>query len=184
MTHKITEIKQAIASVLVAANTQVGSRVFVNRLRAIEESELPAIVITFNGASGDRERQEQIRRRGDFSIRILVKDREFSTPDTQAEAILEQVEAALKQNLYVGAAHEELEMGEIRAEGNFDTEATARVLTLAVAVTWFFDVYGVPSDSYLTTSVSIDMSNPRNDPQGVNSPDGQIDAATTFSMPQ
>jgi len=184
MTHKITVIKQALAAKLLAANTNAGSHVYVNRLRKLSDPNLPAILVTFIRASGDRTLQEQIRRQGEFLIRILVKDSAADEPDTQAEAILEQIEAALKSDLYVGAAAEEVEMGDITAEGSDDLEILARSLSLTVRITWMQDVYGYPEDDFNLAHVQIDLASPRNDPANLHQPDGQIDAVSAINLPQ
>lgn len=184
MTHKITEIKRALVAKLIAANTDAGAHVFVNRLRPLRDADLPAILVTFVRASGDRTLQEQIRRQGEFLIRVLVKDRDADEPDTQSETILEQVEAALKADLYIGGAAEEIEQGDITAEGSDDLELVARSLSLSVRITWMQDVYSAAVDAFETANVQIDLASPRNDPANLHQPDGQIDAVSVITLPQ
>jgi len=184
MTHKITTIKAALASTL-SGKTSVGTRVYVNRVRVLPENLLPAIVITFNRSSADRTIDQQLLRKGEFDIRILVKDQDAAAPDTQAEAILESVEAALQANLYLGGAlHDEIEFGAVRLDSGDTLEVVTRELALTVSCPWIHDIYGLPTDDFEVAAVQIDMASPRNDPQNVLHPDGQIDAATTFDLPQ
>ncbi len=183
MSHKITAIKQALADKLIAAATGAGAHVYTNRVRPLQDSELPAIVISFTRAGGDRTLQEQVRRQGEFVIRIIVKGPDAADPDTQAETILDQVETALKTDLYVGDAAEEIEMGDITAEGSDDLEGDARSLSLIVRITWMQEIYGVATDALSLANVEIDMANPRNEPSNLNQPDGQIDAVSAITLP-
>lgn len=74
MPHVRTQIRQAVRAALIAGGTSAGARVFDSRVRQIQESELPCIVIE----SGDEQSEaatigrpiEVLTR--DYNLRVIV----------------------------------------------------------------------------------------------------------------
>ena len=162
-----------------------GGRVFVDRERAYADADLPCLEISFESADPERKVEHYLNWRARFSLAVCVKAAETARPDTTAETLLEAVQASLYAYLNLGGLlPEELDFGSVRSEVDANGERLVRRLTMDVVCPYTMELYGVCTDDFLTTDVQIDLASPRNDPQLPTEPDGQIDAAVTFNLPQ
>lgn len=180
----IVAIKSALQSRLVAI-AGFGGRVFVDRTRPYADGDLPCLEIGFESADPERKADHYLNWRARFSLAVCVKAAETERPDTASETLLEAVQASLYAWLNLGGLlPEELDFGSVRAEEDAGGDCVVRRLTLDIVCPYTMELYGQATDDFLTAAVQIDLASPRNDPQLPTEPDGQIDAAVTFNLPQ
>lgn len=162
-----------------------GGRVFVDRERVYADGDLPCLEICFESAEPERKADHYLNWRARFSLAVCVKAAETARPDTTAETLLEAVQASLYAWLNLGGLlPEELDFGSVRSEEDASGERVVRKLVMDIVCPYTMELYGQATDDFLTTAVEIDLASPRNDPQLPTEPDGQIDAAVTFNLPQ
>lgn len=160
-------------------------RVFVDRERPYADGDLPCLEISFEGAEPDRKADHYLNWRARIALAVCVKAAETARPDTAAETLLEAVQASLYAYLNLGGLlPEELDFGSVRSEVDAGGECVVRKLAMEIVCPYTMELYGPATNDFLTTAVQIDMAGPRNDPQLPTEPDGQIDAAVTFNLPQ
>lgn len=160
-------------------------RVFVDRERPYEDADLPCLEIAFEGADPERKADHYLNWRARFALAVCVKAAETSRPDTMAETLLEAVQARLYNDLNLGGLlPEELDFASVRSEADAGGDCVVRRLTMTIVCPYTMELYGPATDDFLLAAVQIDLASPRNDPQLPTEPDGQIDAATTFNLPQ
>ncbi len=180
---KITDIKTALQTIC-GTVTGLNGKVFVDRDRPYEDSDLPCLEITFEGADPARNADHYLDWAARFGLAIKVKAAELDRPDTMAETLLGAVQAKLYTNLKLsGVLDKELDFGSIRSEDDANGEKVVRKLTMEIVCAYTEELYGQAMDDFLEAAVQIDLAGPRNAPQIPAKPDGQIDAAATINLP-
>lgn len=104
MAHQRAVIGAAVRDLLIAAGTDAGERVYLNRFLTVRNHELPAILVyplseTVDPASGSTAPRE-LTRYLDLAIDGLVAAERDA--DARMNALSEQIEAALHADPYLG----------------------------------------------------------------------------------
>lgn len=137
MAHKRKTIRDAAVALLVAANTNVGSRVYANRVTSTWESELPAILVyTTDETATQRDMSSRTSLRT-LQLKIQIRVSANDTVDDDLDAIAEQVETAIRANVSIsGTAQSTIyQSTEITLDSEGKTESGVAELNYEVKYT-------------------------------------------------
>ncbi|MCP3916148.1 MAG: hypothetical protein GY711_11380 [bacterium] len=126
-------IRHAMKAMLIAAGTAAGERVFTNRGHALNEQQLPAIVIVNGGEQIEEHTKAPLEYEREAEIRVEIYVRREDTADDDLDDLADEVEQAIFFDESV-----ECTVEKVRLTGVSETvvEADANVDTAAIALTY------------------------------------------------
>lgn len=182
MTHPRILIRDALITILTPVATAASARLFRQRIKPTSESKLPWINIETDGDTADRHTDQYTDRHAlSINVRIAAKDQDLVAD--VLDTISEQVEAVLRINPTLLGTVESFDYKSSNPDYNGAADVEIAELVLNYECIYITEP-SLNGDDFLTLDVDFDMASPRNDPQNPATPDGQIDASATITLPQ
>lgn len=196
------QIRETTVTLLKAANTAAGQRVFPTRLDAVEPAELPAIGVYTPREAGESldAAEPTFRNRLDLVIELKVGGGEAPELDGSADDLCEEIEGALlREPAWVGLFGR---FPEYTVETDYEQGGSQRTLgqTLRLTCTWDESHEPKVDDLFERLRLRVDLRDPAADPNtgntvpgsggedpypgGYPGPDGRTEAEAEFEIEQ